>query len=343
MHDVPQGFRIYTRIIERLEAVRPQGGGITARCPVAVNHKHGDRNPSLRLWIGDRGELVARCMSCQADWRVISGEIGVQTGGWFPDGGRKIMSEQQAKSVPVAEYPYRDKDGNLQAVKVRWEPGWEGRSKSFSWRREIPADIRAKIGVPQGVSAWVQSLNNGWYKPHRQTNAAWYFNSCSEADEAKLFEMPFTLGPGLYRLPELLKANPKEPVFVVEGEKVVHTLVSLGFIATTGNAGMGKWDFAWSQHLAGRRVVIIPDRDPRDAAMEYAYKIAGSCVRPGVAASVRIIELPIRELKPDMQGGDLAHWLAFGGKAQWKPEEKRAAIISICKNVTEWEPKRAAA
>ncbi len=45
----------------------------------------------------------------------------------------------------------------------------------------------------------------------------------------------------LYRLPELLAADPAQTVFVCEGEKDANGLVSLGLIATTSPQGAGNW------------------------------------------------------------------------------------------------------
>ena len=45
-----------------------------------------------------------------------------------------------------------------------------------------------------------------------------------------------------YRLPELLAADPTDPVYIVEGEKDADRLASLGFVVTTSSGGSnGKW------------------------------------------------------------------------------------------------------
>ena len=45
----------------------------------------------------------------------------------------------------------------------------------------------------------------------------------------------------LYRLPELMAADPAKPVFIVEGEKDANRLIQQGLIATTNPMGAGKW------------------------------------------------------------------------------------------------------
>src|SRR5262249_7462098 len=45
----------------------------------------------------------------------------------------------------------------------------------------------------------------------------------------------------LYRLPEVLNADPAATIWIVEGEKDVETLRAEGLVATTNPQGAGKW------------------------------------------------------------------------------------------------------
>ena len=90
----------------------------------------------------------------------------------------------------------------------------------------------------------------------------------------------------------------------MEGEKDADRLASLGFVATTNAGGAGKWRDEYSEYLRGRHVVIIPDND--EPGREHAAKVARSL--QGIAASVRILELP--NLPPK---GDVSDWLDAGG------------------------------
>jgi AAA domain len=107
----------------------------------------------------------------------------------------------------------------------------------------------------------------------------------------------------LYRLPLLVQADPKRIVFVVEGEKDVDRLASIGLLATTNPMGAGKWLPEYAQALRGRHVVVIPDNDK--VGREHADSVIAS-VLP-VAASVRRLELPGL---PDK--GDVSDWLDDG-------------------------------
>ena len=80
--------------------------------------------------------------------------------------------------------------------------------------------------------------------------------------------------PVLYRLLELLQADPSKPVFVCEGERDVDNLVALGLVATCNPGGAGKWRSEYNAVLADRHVVILADND--EAGRRHAEAIARS-------------------------------------------------------------------
>ncbi len=125
----------------------------------------------------------------------------------------------------------------------------------------------------------------------------------------------------LYRLPELLAADPSEPVFLVEGEKDADALAALGLIATTNPGGAGKWKDSYNAALKGRRIVIPPDND--DTGREHVEKTAASV--HGMAKSVRILTLPDLPNK-----GDVSNWIDAGGTA-----ERLRELAAVA---TEWQP-----
>lgn len=130
-----------------------------------------------------------------------------------------------------------------------------------------------------------------------------------------------------YRLPELIDdVAAGATVFVVEGEKDVDRLRSLGVPATCNAMGAGKWPDELSEHFAGADVVLLPDNDPqarRKSDDSLLFHPDGRPVHPGqdhmemvggklalVAARVRVLELP--DLPPK---GDASDWIAAGGTA----------------------------
>jgi hypothetical protein len=127
-----------------------------------------------------------------------------------------------------------------------------------------------------------------------------------------------------YHLPELL-SQPDQPVLIVEGEKDVHTLEGLGFVATTNPMGAGKWLHPFGRYFAGRRAVILPDHD--HPGLLHAGQVAGNLMLWG-SASIRVVLLP--EL---LDGGDVSDWV--DGRA-----DPRAALIEQVKAVPEWRLSR---
>jgi Protein of unknown function (DUF3631) len=127
--------------------------------------------------------------------------------------------------------------------------------------------------------------------------------------------------PVLYRLPELLAAEPGCLVFVVEGEKDADRLASLGLVATTSSGGAGKWRSEFAEFLRGHPVVLLPDNDGPGA--EQAGDVARSL--RGIAASLRVVHLPNLPNK-----GDVSDWLNAGGL---RDELERLAL-----EAQEWSP-----
>jgi 5S rRNA maturation endonuclease (ribonuclease M5) len=114
----------------------------------------------------------------------------------------------------------------------------------------------------------------------------------------------------LYRLPELLAADPTTIVFIDEGEKDVDRLRTMGLVATCNVGGASKsdektkWLKEYNDSLRGRHVVILVDND--EAGRAHALSIAKSL--RGIAASVKLLYLPGL---PDK--GDVSDWLNSGG------------------------------
>lgn len=131
--------------------------------------------------------------------------------------------------------------------------------------RYVPKDFRQRY--PDGVGGWV------WKKHPRQV---------------------------LYHLPEVLEAA---IVFIVEGEKDVETLRSHGFVATTNAGGANApWLPSYTQALAGREVILIPDRDA--PGRRRVLTIARALLRH--AAKIVIWE------PDDSHAKDITDWFGLG-------------------------------
>jgi 5S rRNA maturation endonuclease (ribonuclease M5) len=115
----------------------------------------------------------------------------------------------------------------------------------------------------------------------------------------------------LYRLPEVIEAiKNNKPIHIVEGEKDVNNLFSLGLAATCNSGGAGKWRDSFSDSLKGANVVIIPDCD--EPGRKHAEQVAKSL--SGKAAAVKIIKLPDMKDKQDVTDFFKKHGKATGMK-----------------------------
>lgn len=109
----------------------------------------------------------------------------------------------------------------------------------------------------------------------------------------------------VYHLPQLLVGlEAKRMIFVVEGEKDVHTLEAMGLVATTNPGGALKWRAEFAPLFAGARVTILPDNDEKGRA--HADQVARS-LGP-VVAELKVVPLPDLGEK-----GDVSDWVAAGG------------------------------
>ena len=127
----------------------------------------------------------------------------------------------------------------------------------------------------------------------------------------------------LYRLPELIKADPNRRVMIPEGEKDVDRLIKLGFVATTSPMGAGRWKPEYAEFFRGRQVVVIPDRDPIDEKL--GYSVGEQHARDVVKSLVGIAEsITILRLEDVPEKGDVSDWLDRG--------HTRAELIDLVKN-----------
>jgi len=133
--------------------------------------------------------------------------------------------------------------------------------------------------------------------------------------------------PVLFHLPRLRNAVArKECVYLVEGEKDVLALETLGLTATTAPMGAGKWRPAYTESLREAQVIILPDNDAPGKA--HANAVAAAVA--GVAASVSLVHLPNLPVK-----GDVSDWIAQG--------HTREELGDLAASAADWQPGEAVA
>lgn len=126
----------------------------------------------------------------------------------------------------------------------------------------------------------------------------------------------------LYNLPAVQAAS--DPI-VVEGEKDANILMTLGFTATTNLGGAGKWRKEYSDALAGKDVVLIPDND--EPGREHMRDVAASL--KGKARSIKVLDLPGLPEK-----GDVSDFIA----SFKEPEEAAERLAIMIEGAKEYEP-----
>ena len=101
------------------KSVKKSGSGYIGCCPA-----HDDLSPSLSLCEGDEGKLLINCFTgCSPE--NICGSLGIAIDDLFPE---RITGNAQRKKI---EYPYHDEEGKGLFTKIRVEPGFDGKDKSF--------------------------------------------------------------------------------------------------------------------------------------------------------------------------------------------------------------------
>lgn len=118
-------------------------------------------------------------------------------------------------------------------------------------------------------------------------------------------------------------------VFLVEGEKDVETLKTLGNAAVSlPDGAKSKWRPEYGEVLKGRTVVIIQDND--EPGKKFAQLMAKEL--HGLASSVKVLDLTQawEELPPKGDTTDLIQHMG--------PEAGMLAILQLAKDTPEWVP-----
>jgi len=88
------------RVLERLEDVRKNSDGFTARCPVP---SHADHQPSLSLNEGDDGRVLIKCFGGCATEDVV-GALDLRMSDLFPRSSTDRRHGHKKTDEPTAVY-----------------------------------------------------------------------------------------------------------------------------------------------------------------------------------------------------------------------------------------------
>jgi hypothetical protein len=131
---------------------------------------------------------------------------------------------------------------------------------------------------------------------------------------------------GVEKVPyRLAKVIASDIVYVVEGERDVHTIEMLGLVGTTNAGGSLNWESSYNKFFQGKHVVILPDQDA--AGWRHGGKVARE-LEP-VALSLKLINLPAGTK------GDVTDWVRAG---KMTPRVGRAALEALVEGSGPWTP-----
>ena len=252
----------FLAIAQRHRATVERRGDVARMtCP---SGRHADDHPSMEVKHGDKVPVVAYCHVCGAGWDEV---LAV-----WPE--IASTSTQKPKPQIVKRYPYPD--GNR---KLRWEPGFDVRSKSFTWEHLAPDG-----------KTWVKGRDGG-QRLYREDRV--------EASAAAGGEIWIVEG--------------ERDVETLEAFGLVGTCNADG--ASENDKGP-KWLPRFGKHFAGAsRVCLVPDND--DAGRAHVNAAARSV--SGIADEVRIVTVPGPEKSDVTdfvrRGGTLADLLRLAADA----------------------------
>lgn len=255
------------RVLSRVQGAKPNGRGWLARCPA-----HDDRTPSLSIAQGDDGRALLHCHAgCEV--KAICGALGIEERELFDASDaspRPTHSTRTGAPASSTEPPRSQWSFPRAADALRDLEGRHGKAAA-TWR------YLASDGTPVGVIARWDTPQGKVIRPiSRATSGTGWVQAGMPCPRP------------LYRLPELIANESSERIFVTEGEKAAEAVRAVGFVATTSPHGAKSAAKADWSPLAGRDVIILPDRD--EPGMAYAEEVRRLCAKAG-AKSVRIVRL----------------------------------------------------
>ncbi len=280
--------------LSKFKGVKQVRGGYMVQCPC-----HDDKTASLSIGMGDKG-IVLHCFSdCKTD--DILRKVGVT---W-----RDLCTDEVQREWQTAHPAGAVKNAAEGAEIHQTRSGNHHETAEKDSCRPQPAqnrgDICPKDAPPETITAMYEYTDADGaplLRAYRTDKKSFPTIHC---DGGKWFWGDGGRHNVLYHLPEVVKAvQDGKKVLIVEGEKDVETLRTLGYAATTNKGGAGKWSEELSKHFKGADVVIIPDMD------EPGEKHAKLILRElrNDAKSIRIVNLRRQKATPPPKGdiSDLA-------------------------------------
>jgi hypothetical protein len=283
--------RVVTAIEARgLPTTSPRQNSVMAGCPV-----HDESTPSLHItWrSGPRGGgVLLYCHGCQAQADQIAEAIGLTMSDLFDE----PLPERDRSLYRVGKSPARRRAGQRR--------GKLGRLPTLLPKPPAGA-------TPEVDHQWVE-IERYPYLDHegRLVQEVLREECTAEGNRHKQFRQLFVTREGrrvrrkpegfypvLYRAPQVAAAvKAGQEVWLLEGEKDVHTAERLGLVATTNTQGGKSFPADLVDEFANARVVVVLDRDPTG----WARGVDLHAKLTAVGAAVRLRLPDLTEAKSDL-------------------------------------------
>lgn len=283
--------RVVTAIEARgLPTASPRQNSVMAGCPV-----HDESTPSLHItWrSGPRGGgVLLYCHGCQAQADQIAEAIGLTMSDLFDE----PLPERDRSLYRVGKSPARRRAG-------------QRRGKLGKLPTLLPKPPAA--ATPEVDHQWVE-IERYPYLDHegRLVQEVLREECTAEGNRHKQFRQLFVTREGrrvrrkpegfypvLYRAPQVAAAvKAGQEVWLLEGEKDVHTAERLGLVATTNTQGGKSFPADLVDEFANALVVVVLDRD----STGWARGVDLHAKLTAVGATVRLRLPDLTEPKSDL-------------------------------------------
>ena len=287
------------------DAIESRGTHSRARGPHALMAScplHEDATPSLSItWTpraGRPGMVLMHCFACRAPIGDLAAGLGLRLGDLFDDAA---PTRRPAHAAPTPRAPTSTRRRSTAAP----PPG----AGEHRWQRVRVYTYTTVSGRP------VQQVLRDECRCGTATHKR--FLQRYRHGRAWAWRKPPDFRPVLYRARELAAADPARWVWLVEGEKDADTAASLGRVATTNAQGAGHFPPELLAALAGRKVLVVVDRD---AAGQQRGLALHAALR-GHAAELQIL-LP----GPAHPKADLTDHVTAG---LWNPDDRFGGLAPI--------------
>lgn len=288
--------------LSRLRGVQDKGNGqYMARCPC-----HDDKRQSLSVRMGEN-KIILHCMagcayedilrSMDVDWRDTMRPEALAAA---QEGGKKKAGKPVVKpAAPKPQPPKEKKPADLTQVRVGGEYVHKVKTedgKADLKREKITHLYEYVDRAGKPILRVFRTVDKSFPVIHRD-GKEWFWG---DGEYTNI----------LYKLPQVEQAIIQgKPIYLVEGEKDVDTLCTMGYVATTNKGGAGKWSDELTKIFDGAVVYIVPDVD--EPGRKHARSVARAL--DGVAKEVRIINL-LRQKEAELPGkGDVSDLVAALG------------------------------